>query len=98
MIGKKNLKVGDKGVVNVVIPPLSNKEIVLDENFEVVYKVDVNKIAGTAIDNTVLTTKELVAQAYCLIFDEVIRAAIENIMIQLRAKSPTFTGENIVSV
>ena len=88
----------DDVIVSVTIPPISNKEILLGENFEAVYKVDVNKIVSSAVDADVLTTKDLVAQAYCIVFDEVIRAAIESVMTTLRAKAPSFAGETIVSV
>lgn len=85
-------------VVAVTLPALSNKEILLNECFEAVYHIDVNKISPTAIDEHVLKTKELVAQAYCIVFDEVIREAVENIMKELRTKAPAFTGEKTVEV
>lgn len=88
----------DTEIVSVTIPPISNKEILLGEDFEATYKVDVNKIVNSAVDENVLTTKDLVAQAYCAVFDEVVRDAVETIMIDLRAKAPSFTGETIVSV
>lgn len=85
-------------VVAVTLPALSNREIVLNECFEVVYHIDISKVSPTAIDEHVLTTKELVAQAYCIVFDEVIRAEIERIMKELRTKAPAFTGEKTVEV
>lgn len=85
-------------VIAVSLPPVSNKEILIDEDMTCTYKIDVNKITTSAIDESVLTTKELVAQAYCLIFDETIREAIETAMTELRAKAPAFTGETIVDV
>ncbi len=87
-----------EGVVAVTLPALSNKEVLLDENFEVSYRVDVNKISNTAVDEKVLTTKELVAQAYCVVFDDVIRAEVERIMTELRGKAPAFSGETLISV
>lgn len=87
-----------ENVVSVSLPTLSNKELLLDKSFEATYRIDVNKIANSVVDTSVLTTKELVAQAYCIVFDEVIREAIENIMIDIRQKAPAFTGENIVNV
>jgi hypothetical protein len=87
-----------EGVISVSLPTLSNKEILLDKDFKAVYKVDINKIPNAVIDSDVLTTKELVAQAYCAVFDAVIKEAVEKIMIEIRAKAPSFSGETIVSV
>lgn len=87
-----------ENVVTVKLPALSNKEILIDNNFEALYKIDINKIAPSAIDKTVLTSKELVAQAYCTIFSSVICGALQNIMDALRAKAPAFTSEVIVGV
>lgn len=87
-----------EGVISVSLPTLSNKEILLDKDFKAVYKVDINKIPNAAIDGSVLKTKELVAQAYCAIFDAVIKEAISAIMTDIRAKAPSFSGEKIESV
>jgi hypothetical protein len=89
--------VGDT-VVNVTLPTLSNKEIMLDKDFNAVYKIDVNKIPNSVIDENVLVTKELVAQAYCLVFSTVIVNAVETIMEDIRGKAPAFEGEKIISV
>lgn len=85
-------------VVQVKLPALSNKEILIDRAFESLYKIDVNKIAASAIDENVLTSKELVAQAYCTVFSAVICEAVQNILNALRAKAPSFTSEVIVGV
>lgn len=87
-----------EGVISVTLPTLSNKEILLDKDFKAIYKVDVNKIPNAAIDGSVLTTKELVAQAYCTIFDAVIKDAVLTIMTNIRAKAPSFSGEKIENV
>ncbi len=87
-----------EGVISVSLPTLSNKEILLDKDFKAVYKVDINKIPNAAIDGSVLKTKELVAQAYCAIFDAVIKEAVSAIMTDIRAKAPSFSGEKIESV
>lgn len=87
-----------EGVISVSLPTLSNKEILLDKDFKAVYKVDINKIPIAVIDGSVLKTKELVAQAYCAIFDAVIKEAVSAIMTDIRAKAPSFSGEKIESV
>lgn len=85
-------------VVAVTLPPLSNKEILLDGDFRAEYKIDVKKIPNGAVDGSVLTTKELVAHAYCVVYDRVICDAISEIMEDIRSKTPAFEGENIVNI
>lgn len=85
-------------VVKVTLPVLSNKEILLDKDFEALYKIDTAKIPQSAIDSNVLTTKELVAQAYCIVFDAVVIDSIKTIMEDIRSKAPTFTNETIINV
>lgn len=87
-----------KNIVTVTLPALSNKEIPIDENFNAYYKVDYTRIPPSAVDNNVLTTKELVSHAYCLIFAQVVCDAVRDIMAEVRKKAPAFEGETIVSV
>lgn len=88
----------DEDVVTVKLPALSNKEILINSDFEALYKIDINKIVPIAVDDKVLTSKELVAQAYCTVFSSVVCEAIQNIMDALRAKAPSFTSEIIIGV
>lgn len=85
-------------VVAVSLPPLSNKEFLIDENFDAYYKIDCAKISPSVLDEKVITTKEIAAQAYCLIFSQVVCDAVREIMGELRKKAPAFEGEQIVSV
>lgn len=87
----------DQTIVSVTLPTLSNKEPIVDETFCVTYKISTSKIPASAL-NDVLTTKELVAQAYCLVFDAVILDKVTEILTAVRAKAPSFTGETIESV
>lgn len=87
-----------EGVVAVTLPTLSNKEIFIDEHFSATYKIDSNKVSPTAVDADVLTSKELVAQAYCIVFDKVICDAVQAEMNALREKAPAFAGEDTVTV
>lgn len=84
--------------VSLTLPALSNKEILIDENFNAYYKIDYTKISPSVVDENVLVTKELVAQAYCLIFSEVVCEAVKKIMDEVRLKAPAFEGETIISV
>lgn len=86
------------GVVKVTLPPLSNKEIQINDDFNAYYKIDYTKIPSGLIDGTVITSKEIMAQAYCEIFADVVCKAVSDIMIEVRKKAPAFEGETIVSV
>lgn len=86
------------GIVKVTLPPLSNKEIQIDDNFDAYYKIDYTKIPSGLIDGTIIKTKEIMAQAYCEIFADVVCKAVQEIMTEVRKKAPAFEGETIVSV
>lgn len=86
------------GVVKVTLPPLSNKEIQIDDDFNAYYKIDYTKIPSGLIDETVIKTKEIMAQVYCEIFADVVCNAVQDIMTEVRKKAPAFEGEQIVSV
>ena len=87
-----------EGVVSVTVPSLSNQEIPIDKDFATLYKSDTNKIANTALDENVLTTKELVAQARCAVFEDVVCEEIASKMTEIRGKAPAFIGENDITV
>lgn len=87
-----------EGVIEVTLPALSNKEIVLDKDFNANYKIDTNRIVSSALDLEVLTTKELVAQAYCLVFEDVICTAVADAMTLIRQKAPAFEGTSLIDV
>lgn len=86
------------GVVKVTLPPLSNKEIQIGDDFNAYYKVDYAKIPSGLIDGTIIKTKEIMAQAYCEIFSDVVCKSVQEIMTEVRKKAPAFEGEQIVSV
>lgn len=88
----------DSGVVTVTLPPLSNRELLVNEEFHAEYKIDTAKIPGSAVDRSVLTTKELVAQAYCLVFESVIVDAVAAVMDSLRSRAVGFAREDLVNV
>jgi len=87
-----------EGAVTVTLPTLSNKEIAVNADFTAAYKVDIARIPAAAVDKNVLTTPELVAQAYCMVFADVICEAVGGVMAALRSKAPSFSGEKVISV
>lgn len=87
-----------ESVVSVTLPTLSNKEILIDKDFAASYKIDSGKIVASAIDEAVLTTKELVAQAYCAVFDAVICDALRVEMAAIREKAPAFAKEDLINI
>lgn len=87
----------DTTIVKVTLPALTNKEIPLDGDFLAEYKIDLGKIPKANV-NKVLTSVELIAQAYCLIYKEVICEAVQKTLDILRVKAPSFEGEEIVAV
>lgn len=85
-------------IVSVSLPALSNKEIFINEDFDAYYKIDYTKISPSVVDGKVVTSREIAAQAYCLIFSQIICDAVRDIMDELRKKAPAFEGETIISV
>lgn len=85
-------------IVVITLPALSNKEIFINEEFNAYYKIDYTKISPSVLDDNVITSRELAAQSYCLIFSQVICEAVREIMTELRKKAPAFEGETIISV
>lgn len=85
-------------IVKVTLPPLSNKEIQIGDDFNAYYKIDYTKIPSGLIDGTIIKTKEILAQTYCEIFADVVCKAVQEIMTEVRKKAPAFEGETIVSV
>lgn len=86
------------GVVKVTLPPLSNREIPIDDDFDAYYKIDYTKIPSGLLDKDTIKTKEIMAQAYCEIFADVVCEGVQTIMTELRKKAPAFEGETIVAV
>ncbi len=88
----------DTSIASVTLPALSNKEIFINEDFDAYYKIDYTKISPSVVDGKVVTSREVAAQAYCLIFSQVICDAVRDIMDELRKKAPAFEGETIISI
>lgn len=68
---------------------LNNVKIDIDENFEVRYSIDANKISDSEV-GSVLSNKALVAQAKCILFENKIQEEIGRILEEARSKVNTF--------
>ena len=75
-------------IVEVTLPALTNREIAIGDDFNAEYKISTEKIPASATDANGLTTKELVAQARCLVFQTVVKETVEEKMNEIRAKAP----------
>ena len=75
-------------IEQVSIKNIINKKIVLDENFEAVFVIDVSKIPAAEYgSNKVINSPELMGQAYAVIFIEKIKAAVSEKLAEIRALS-----------
>ncbi len=79
----------EDGAVEVTLD-LTNKEFLLDENFEVSLSVDANKVAPAEIDGTVFTDKYLVAQAKIITYETKVLERIKTLLDEARAHVNTF--------
>lgn len=83
--------VDNSSVVKVGLA-MNNQTYIIDENFNVSYRIDVKRILEGE-KNAVLTTKELVCQAKCLVFSTCIKEELEKIVNEALTKVIGFEGE-----
>ena len=70
----------------ISIKDLINKKIILDENFEAELIIDIDKFPASEYEsNTVVNSKELLGQAYAVIFIEKIKTAVAEKLAEIRA-------------
>lgn len=74
-------------IEEVEIKGLINKKIVLDENFKAELVINVDKIPQSEFGEHVFTSKELLGQAYAVLFIDKIRAAVSEKLTEIRALS-----------
>lgn len=82
----------DEDAVEVAIR-LNNLEIPIDANFKATYSTSLKKTLDAEVDETVLTTKELVCEAKCILFADVIKEELKRIKADLTSKAVGFEGE-----
>ena len=61
----------------------------MDKSFEVSYSIDAKKVPDTEV-KAVLKSKELVAEAKCVLFEAKVKEALGNVIDALKAKRTTF--------
>ena len=86
----------DSTIEEVEIKDLINKKIVLDENFKAELVINVDKIPESEYGEHVFTGKELLGQAYAVLFIEKIKTAVSEKLAEIRALSSDI--ENSIDV
>lgn len=78
----------DVTIEEVSVKDIINKKIPLDENFVAELTIDVNKIPVAEYEsNAVVNSKELLGQAYAIIFIDKIKSAVAEKLAEIRALS-----------
>ena len=73
-------------IESISIKDLINKKIVLDENFVAELTIDIDKFPTSEYESkTVVNSKELLGQAYAVIFIEKIKTAVAEKLSEIRA-------------
>ena len=75
-------------IEEISIKDIINKKITLDENFMAELTIDVDKIPAAEYEtNAVVNSKELLGQAYAVIFIDKIKTAVSEKLAEIRALS-----------
>lgn len=70
----------DEDAVEVSIDNINNKEFVINEGLEISLEVDATKVPDSLLDDTVLTTKQLYAQAQIILFETKVKNRIKELL------------------
>lgn len=70
----------DENAVEVSIDNINNKEFVINEGLEISLEIDATKVPDSLLDDTVLTTKILYAQAQIILFESKIKNRIKELL------------------
>ena len=79
-------------VVKMSIGKVAAKEYILDENLEITFSVDAERVSDLEV-NEVLTSKSLVSQAKVAIFQAKVKEKIQSILDEMRNEDNTFEQE-----
>ena len=70
----------DEDAVEVSIDNINNKEFVINEGLEISLEVDATKVSDSLLDDSVLTTKQLYAQAQIILFETKVKNRIKELL------------------
>ena len=70
---------------------VSDLAIPINKNFKAEYKIALNKIQDSEVGD-ILTSKEMVCEAKCILFANVVKEGLKNILDEIRNKSTSFEG------
>ena len=80
--------VDNSTIEEISVKDIINKKIALDENFVAELTIDVDKIPTAEYEsNVVVNSKELLGQAYAVIFIDKIKSAVAEKLAEIRALS-----------
>lgn len=80
----------DENAVEVTIDNINNKEFIINENLEISLEIDATKVADSLLDKTVLTTKQLYAQAQIILFETKVKNRIKELLEVARSNVNDF--------
>ena len=69
---------------------INNKEFIINENLEISLEIDATKVADSLLDKTVLTTKQLYAQAQIILFETKVKNRIKELLEVARSNVNDF--------
>lgn len=70
----------DENAVTVTIDNINNKEFIINENLEIALEIDATKVPDSVLDENVLTTKQLYAQAQIILFETKVKNRIKELL------------------
>lgn len=70
----------DELAVEVSIDNINNKEFFINEDLEISLEIDATKVSDSVLDDTVLTTKQLYAQAQIILFETKVKNRIKELL------------------
>lgn len=70
----------DENAVPVTIDNINNREYIVNENLEISLEIDSSKVADSMLDENILTTKNLYAQAQIILFETKVKMRIKELL------------------
>lgn len=70
----------DESAIEVSIDNINNKEFIINEDLEISLEIDATKVPDSLLDESVLTTKQLYAQAQIILFETKVKNRIKELL------------------